>query len=133
VCACLASAVYGAGGMLALWVWHETRAVRRVHARIDKLEPSPGMLLVPRGAKVQLSDHFEADPTCPIGQLHELGPARWAVHPRTLADIEAKRLESVQLHTYEREPRPAPLRVTLEQCRVCGALNCAGYAMGGGM
>jgi hypothetical protein len=28
VCACLASAVYGAGGMLALWVWHETRGGR---------------------------------------------------------------------------------------------------------
>jgi hypothetical protein len=78
------------------------------------------------GAPFDASDHFKVDPTCPIGQLHEVGEKQWAVHPRTLADIEAKRLESVQLHTYDKprrrwgdaemmlgppEPRPEPLRV----------------------
>lgn len=110
--------------------------------RLTKLEdPGRRFLLVPRGARVKLSDHFEADPTCPIGQLHELGPARWAVHPHTLADLEAKRLESVQLHTYDKpgcvygdpecklekhrarpEPRPEPLRVpVLDGAKPCVA------------
>ena len=44
-----------------------------------------------------------ADPDCPLGQVHELANDEWAIHPVTLAEVEAGTLDVVACFTYRSE------------------------------